>query len=412
MTNAFTKHTRKTYNAVIGSIAFYPGIIAIGFLIFSVLMLEIDFSEFGKGVKGRLSWISLRDASTARSIISTIVGGIISLTVFSFSMVMIVLNQAASQMSNRMLTSMIGNRFQQVVLGIYIGTIVYALFLLSTIRDISSGIYVPALSIYLLILITVGDIFLFIYFLHYVTQSVKFETIIDRVHRQTRKACGELYTEKNVREQIEKNTGGQEIPAPESGYMQEINDKELVAFAVKHKGFLQVRYPVGSFLLCNETVAIFYGAKRLDTEDINQLMTAIDFYSGQPIHKNPYYGFHQLAEVALKALSPGINDPQTAVLSMSVLADLFFYRMKHSPASVFYDDDGISRLQQPVYSFADLFARCYYPIWDYGKNDRYIQDAMLHICTQLQNADSEGRYTDSIAPLMQDVLQTFEKRGL
>ncbi len=82
---------------------------------------------------------------------------------------MILLNQAASQMSNRMLDSMIGNKFQQIILGFYIGTIVYSLFLLSTIRDITSGIYVPALSIYLLLLFTVVDIFLFIYFLHYLT---------------------------------------------------------------------------------------------------------------------------------------------------------------------------------------------------------------------------------------------------
>ncbi|MBK7570359.1 MAG: DUF2254 domain-containing protein [Bacteroidetes bacterium] len=68
------------------------------------------------------------DASTARSIISSIAAGIITLTVFSFSMVMIVLNQSASQLSNRILDKLIGSRFQQVVLGVYVGTIVYSLF--------------------------------------------------------------------------------------------------------------------------------------------------------------------------------------------------------------------------------------------------------------------------------------------
>ncbi len=148
----FTKWFRIYYNKITESIAFIPAIIAIGFLLLSWGMLEIDFSPWGKQLKGGLSWLSLKDASTARSIISTVAGALISLTVFSFSLVMIVLNQAASQMSNRVLTSMIENRFQQVILGFYIGTIVYALFLLSTIRDINSGIYVPALSIYQLIL--------------------------------------------------------------------------------------------------------------------------------------------------------------------------------------------------------------------------------------------------------------------
>ncbi len=143
------KWIRAHYARMVSSIAFYPAIIAVFFLILSLLMLKLDFSEQGKSFKQQLTWLSLKDASTARSILSAIAGGIISLTVFSFSMVMIILNQAASQMSNRILNSMIESRFQQIILGFYIGTIVYALFLLSTIRDISSGIYIPAISIYI-----------------------------------------------------------------------------------------------------------------------------------------------------------------------------------------------------------------------------------------------------------------------
>lgn len=168
-----------------GSIVFYPAIIACGFLLLSWLMIYLDFSAWGKQIKLKFSSISLKDASTARTIISPIVGGILSLTVFRFSRVMIFLNQAASQMSNRMLSSMIENRFQQVILGCYIGSIVYALFLLSTICDIHSWIYVPALRIYLLVLLTIIDIFLFIYFFDYVTQSVKYGSVINRVKLKT-----------------------------------------------------------------------------------------------------------------------------------------------------------------------------------------------------------------------------------
>jgi uncharacterized membrane protein len=181
MKQGLLKWVRLRYSTVINSIAFLPAVIALVFLIFPWLMIEVDFSTYGKQVKRKLSWLSLKDATTARTIISTIVSGIISLTAFSFSLVMLILNQAASQMSNRVLDKLIGNRFQQSVLGCYIGTIVYALFLLSTIRDINSGVHVPALSTYLLIAWAIFDIFLFIYFLHYITQSVKYETIIHRI---------------------------------------------------------------------------------------------------------------------------------------------------------------------------------------------------------------------------------------
>ncbi len=188
MKTSIVKWLRVHYQSVINSIAFYPVIIAILFLFTAFLMVTFDYSEAGKDLKSRVDWMSLQDPGTARSIISTIAAGIISLTVFSFSMVMIVLNQAASQMSNRVLDNLIGNRFQQVILGIYIGTIVYSLFLLSTIRDNDAGIYIPALSIYLLITFTIVDIFIFIYFLHYITRSVKYETIIHRIFEQTLKS--------------------------------------------------------------------------------------------------------------------------------------------------------------------------------------------------------------------------------
>ncbi len=79
----FSKRIRKIYNQITGSIAFYPAIIAIGFLLLSWLMLEFDFSQTGKHFKAYVSWIRLKDATTARSIVSTIVGGIISLTLFN-----------------------------------------------------------------------------------------------------------------------------------------------------------------------------------------------------------------------------------------------------------------------------------------------------------------------------------------
>jgi uncharacterized membrane protein len=189
-----TQWFRKTYNKVINSIAFYPAIIATAFLFVSFLMLQLDYSDAGKNLKAQWQWLRIKDANTARVIVSTIAAGILSFTVFSFSMVMIVMNQAASQMSNRILESLIGNRFQQLVLGFYLGTIVYALFLISAIRDIDSGIYIPALSVYLLMVLTVIDIFLFIYFLHYVTQSVKYETIIKKIHSKSLHSLREIKT--------------------------------------------------------------------------------------------------------------------------------------------------------------------------------------------------------------------------
>lgn len=391
--NEFSNWIRKTYNQITGSIAFYPAIIAIGFLILSWLMLEFDFSQMGKDFKTYVGWVRLKDATTARSIVSTIVGGVISLTVFSFSMVMILLNQAASQMSNRMLSSMIGNSFQQIILGFYIGTIVYALFLLSSIRDIDSGIYVPALSIYLLVLFTVGDIFLFIYFLHYVTQSVKFETIIERVHKKTLRTLNGNCTTEQPKIYALPETKGQIINIPSSDYYQGFNKRELINFARNHEGIIYFLHPAGSYLLKDSPLLVFYNAKPLNKEDIEKLFISIDFYNGQPLEQNPYYGYHQLAEVAIKALSPGINDPETAVLSIHALADLFLFRLNHYIKTVFNDKNNTPRIVTVEWNFEQLFDECYNPIWNYGKNDLYIQNTLTRMLEQLKQADKEENHT-------------------
>ena len=383
----FYKWLRQNYSKIVTSIAFYPALISLGFLLLSILMLELDFSTTGKAIKSQLSWLSLRDAGTARSILTTIAGGIISLTVFSFSMVMILLNQAASQMSNRMLDSMIGNKFQQIVLGFYIGTIVYSLFLLSTIRDITSGIYVPALSIYLLLLFTVIDIFLFIYFLHYVTQTVKFETIIKRIHKETLKTLTQHCSGKKDNSFIEGNPMKQTIFMPASNYYQGYNKSSLINFAEHHDAVVQMLPAPGAYLLEGTPLCVVMGKKEIGEEEIKSLLVSIDLYSGQPINKNAYYGFHQLAEVAIKALSPGINDPETAVLSIHALTDLFRFRLLNYLPVNFAGEDGVIRIVTKELSFKELFEECFFPIWKYGKEDRYIQNSLLQMMDQLIACD-------------------------
>ena len=390
---SFSKGIRIYYNKMIESIAFYPALIAVGFLALSWGMLVFDFSEYGKEIKSGLSWLSLKDASTARTIISTVAGAIISLTVFSFSMVMIVLNQAASQMSNRVLNSMIENRFQQVILGIYIGTIVYALFLLSTIRDISSGIYVPAFSIYLLILLTVIDIFLFIYFLDYVTQTVKYETVIDRVRLQTLKTMEADFKEVQHEEPAWFNLPSKIIRAQKSDYFQGLNEKRLLELTKKHQVQVCFLIPPGQFVIKGSACMKVHSKEIVTDEALKEISDCADFYTGQPIDRNPDYGFRQLSEVAIKALSPGINDPGTAVLATHALFALFDYRLYQQLPQLIEDSDKNVVIYLPTSGFTELFERCLQPIWNYGKDDGAIKATFLEMLTQLKTQDDRHLFS-------------------
>lgn len=320
---------------------------------------------------------------------------------------MILLNQAASQMSNRMLDSMIGNRYQQTVLGFYFGSIVYALFLLSTIRDISSGIYVPALSIYLLLLLTIVDIYLFIYFLHYVTQSVKYDTIIKRIYKQTLASLqSTCFIEQQKTFEPPMHRLKQVVYMPASDYYQGFDKKALLNYLIHHDATIEILHVTGTYILQGIPFLNLYSDKSLSLDDVNEMLLTIDFYNGQPIDKNAYYGYHQLAEVAVKALSPGINDPETAVLSIHALTDLFRFRLHYFLPLVFEDDNGEARIAITDWTFASLFAECYEPIWDYGKNDRYVLDALQNMLKQLTLADTEN----TMASLIRNFKNKIDKQ--
>ncbi len=361
---------KSNYEKIVKSIAFYPALIALFFLLLSFLFIELDFSSFGKNLKNDFNWLQMKDPSTARVVISSIVGGIISLTVFSFTMVMIILNQTASQMSNRILDELIGNRFQQIVLGIYIGTVVFALFLLSTVRDVNSGIYTPSISIYFLILITIVDIFLFIYFLHFITQSVKYSVIINRICNETLesiKACCD--PDSNAVTDIDFSSV-HIIKASRFGIYEGFQKEELLQVAKKYQCNIQVLVPKGKFI--HKEMPVIQTSIELPPEADTNMEKLLLYVDDETIKTNFFYGFRQLTEVAIKALSPGINDPATAVKCIRKLNELFAYRISNPPSTIFKTEENKVSIITKEFAVEELFTTCILPIWDYGKQDRSI----------------------------------------
>ena len=396
------------YYKILNSIAFYPAFIGLTFLVLSYVVILFDFSEAGKQIKSQLPpYTSLKDASTARSIISAIVSGVISLTVFSFSMVMIVLNQAASQLSNRVLNRLIGNRFQQVVLGIYIGTIVFALFLLTSIRDIDSGIYIPALSTYLLILLTIFDIFLFIYFLHYITQSVKYEVIINRIYKDTKNVMESACILPQQPARAIALNGNHYVLANSSGIYEGFDTGSLVSLADKNDCLFFALHTPGTFVLQN--LPLLQVSKPIGSEAQQEAARAVRLNTSESVEENFFYGMRQLSEIGMKALSPGINDPGTAIIATRALFQLLAYRISQFPENVVRNQDQQVRILMEELTFDAVFAQTVLPVWDYGKHDRLIQGELLHLLTQLLRISPLHA---TVGRLLLDVKQKIQEQPL
>lgn len=382
MKNGFSQRLKEYWSRAFNSIAFFPGLISFLFFIAAFLLLEFDDSLVGRDIKLSWRWLRLHDANTARTIISAVITGMITLTVFSFTMVMVILNQAASNMSNRVLDHLIKNRFQQVVLGVYMGTIVFALLLLASIKDADEGISVPIISTYFLMGTTMANLFLFIYFLDFVTQSVRYKTIIHRIADATMEAMKEScrLNSPGVEDFPE---GGLALVPRKAGIYQGVERDRLVKICNKYKVVLSFPLPPGTFVLPGSPVCRVHNTDKISEELYEAIIDNIKVYALQSISENYLYGLKQLTEVAVKALSPGINDPGTAIEALHSLGKLLEYRHNHYPESAVRDMGNKVVLYIRELTFQEILKVNILPIWDYGKEDRMLNEALMRLLEQL-----------------------------
>ena len=129
--------------------------------------------------------------------------------------------------------------------------------------------------------------------------------------------------------------------------------------------------------------------KLVDEAIVERINVILNIERGEEIDINYNYGLRQLMEIAIKALSPGINDPGTAVISLQAITDLLAYRLINFPHHNMKDEEGNIRVIIQEDNFEKAFVHYVMPIWDYGKNDRFIQAEMLHTLNQLKMIQEE-----------------------
>lgn len=187
MFNTILKFLKKNYFEVIHNIAFYPILISLAFLILAIGGVQIESLEMVNDIKKKIPYLFIEDYETARAILSTIIGGILSLTVFSFSMVMVVLNQASSNFSPRLLPSLISNKKHQIILGFYIGTLLYCIIILTTLGAYGIDSNSVGLSTMIAALASLTCIGLFVYFINSISRAIQIHNIIERIYDATSK---------------------------------------------------------------------------------------------------------------------------------------------------------------------------------------------------------------------------------
>ncbi|GAA3969663.1 DUF2254 domain-containing protein [Allohahella marinimesophila] len=403
--NAIFRLVQRVFN----SIAFVPTVVAVGMFLFYFLIIYLEYQPQTQSLKDNWPTLFVDDAENARTILGTLVGGIISLTVFSFSMVMVVLTRASATLSPRIIPGLITKPQHQRTLGVYIGTIIFSLVLLTNINSVDDGFKVPGLGIFFAMLFGIVSLALFVYFIHSITRSIQVDFVMDSIFERTR---GEIA---NRLERLKDSRDDQSMPDIDdwidiqndhTGYFKKSNITELMKILSDNDICLVTLVHRGEFVAKGRPMVKVNS--KIDDDVVKAILDCFTFYIAEIADDHYTFGFNQISEIAIKALSPGINDPGTAIRALDMLSILFADFARHPGFDVECDDDGEPRMFYTAKDFLELLYTTLGPIREYGRKDAIVVGKLVESCINVAYADLDDNQTDGLVEFVDDIVKTSD----
>ncbi|MEO6796118.1 MAG: DUF2254 domain-containing protein [Candidatus Dormibacter sp.] len=305
---------------------FIPALVVVVYAGLAIGLVEldqrVDFTGVGAVFKG--------DGSAARVVLSVVAGSLITVAGLTFSITVVVLQLAASQFSPRVLRTFFGDRLTQVTMGSYVGIFVYSILVLRSVGSFAQGLdFVPRLSITVASALGIAAVLLLIVFIHHVSRMIQVSHITASIAAQTLERVNRLYPDphgvgvedadgdKLLRAWRLARKPGRVFPAG-PGFVQRIGLDALVGSLENRPEQLAMLVRPGDFVSPEQPLAEVWPAEAAGrlTQRIRE---AVAIGDERDIGQDAAFGLRQLADIAIKALSPGINDPTTAVTSIAYI---------------------------------------------------------------------------------------------
>ncbi len=277
------------------SIALYPVLIPAVYVVIAALVFAFESTSTAASFRGKLP-PGLIDPDNSREILGTLITGIISLTVFSFSMVMVVLNGAAARLSPRVLPGLVSDTRNQIILGLYLGSIVYYLLMISALNK-SDPASVPALGILLAVAFGMLCMALFVVFIRSVSQSIQVDWILSQLYTDASANLDKRKRRIASVVGIPDSTDWWCLPTIRPGYLREVNERRLGKLLRKRDLVAVIQVEPGFFLV--EGHPLIKLSKPLSEEDAQEVLDCFDFHDNEFASANVSYGMRQMSEIAV-----------------------------------------------------------------------------------------------------------------
>lgn len=304
-----------------------PALVILATGLLAVGLVELDL-RFDSDMRRRWPRLFSIESEGARSILSAIAGSMATVAGVVFSITIVALALAASQYTSRVLRNFMRDPINQVMLGIFVGVYIYCLLILRTIRGGSDtdGAFVPSIAVLGALALAVFACGFFIFFIHHISSSIQASEMIAAITRETLETIDAMSDERPAPgappHAAMEDGKWQPVAAQEMGYVQSIDDDALLAIAAELDTTLRIECATGDYVWPGRSLVLVQEGRPPDQRVVDAVNHAFAIGSYRTIEQDPGFGFRQLVDIALKALSPGINDTTTAVTCIEHLSVL------------------------------------------------------------------------------------------
>jgi uncharacterized membrane protein len=410
---------KQLWSKLHSSLWFLPSLIVAGSVVLAVVLIEADSTGsdrwlaqwpriFGAGAEG------------ARGMLSTIAGSMMSVVGITFSMTLVTLAMASSQYTSRILRNFMRSRVTQTVLGIFAGIFAYCLIVLRTIRGGNEVEFVPGLAVFFSVVLALGGVGVLMFFIHHIASSIQASNIIASVAQETMGTIDRLFPENLGQGPTDENDMDQEfrllaeanwhtIPARKSGYIQSVDNAALLHLARDKKTIVRMERGIGEFVVQNTALASLALEDPPDKGTIAALQATFIISRLRTVEQDAAFGIRQIVDIALKALSPGINDTTTAVMCVDHLtAILARFAPRPIPSSFRYEE-GELKVMTIGPTFASLLTESFDQIRSNAKDNLAIILRMLDAFQTLSSLTANPNHRQALRKQVRLIVELAER---
>ncbi len=370
------------------------------------ILAGFGLTELERHVQVDLDLFGFADQASARAVLQTIATATVSVAGLSFSVTLVALTLAAQQLSPRVLRTFRSDRIAQLTLASFLGTFAFALIVLARLSE-ADATRVPVLAVATAILLALASFGMFVAFIGDIVVALQASTVIERISADADQAirgrsprgigapADEAVAALHLADQRSEGEGDSTLRSGCGGYLTHI-DAGIVDAASRHGVLIRQLAMVGDYVISEQTLADVWG-NELDATARGELVAAFKLAPERTITADVCFPIRQLADIALRALSPGVNDPTTAENAMSALADILVRCSADDDVELIrVDGNGVPRFVATAASFDDLVQLGFEQVRRAAAGEPVIEPHLRRLLERVRETE-RGRSSDLVA---------------